>query len=270
MACPPADDRRPRGARSVPIVDFWPWKADSWRGVYRYPSHASTNQAAAVTKCKSAHACGLTFQRRLFTIIFLLLPTIITSPSMLNYLKGQPGDDSFAARVKARLAKFLESPLGQSLPEIHLVLFMFRGTFYEAARRFTGLTYVSAPNLEPANPNRSPISRLVDPRIAHRLMSRWVSSWPCLCCIGYSLSSGAAPRRRLERLSPPVSFRKRRPTPDQSRSVVRTTRSLLLPGRTTTRLIRTSRSKPKSCRNDSVRSAWSLADPVKGQEVRSP
>lgn len=62
---------------------------------------------------------------------------------MLNYLKGQPGDESFAARAKARLAKFLESPLGQSLPEIHLVLFMFRGTFYEAARRLTGLSYVS-------------------------------------------------------------------------------------------------------------------------------
>ncbi len=62
---------------------------------------------------------------------------------MLHYLRGDPYDHSRWANAKRRVAKFIESPLGQSLPEIHLVIFMFGGRFYEFARRATGMTYVS-------------------------------------------------------------------------------------------------------------------------------
>lgn len=61
---------------------------------------------------------------------------------MLTYLRGEAGDTSVLARTKRSIAKFLESPLGQSLPEIHMVLFMFGGRFYEMGRRITGLGYV--------------------------------------------------------------------------------------------------------------------------------
>lgn len=62
---------------------------------------------------------------------------------MLHYLRGDPYDHSKWAAAKRRVAKFIESPLGQSLPELHLVAFMFGGRFYEFARRATGLSYVS-------------------------------------------------------------------------------------------------------------------------------
>ncbi|GMK54702.1 hypothetical protein CspeluHIS016_0112880 [Cutaneotrichosporon spelunceum] len=84
-----------------------------------------------------------TRRRRLLTIALLLLPTALTSPSMLHYLRGDPYDHSRWAAAKRRVAKFIESPLGQSLPEIHLVLFMFRGRFYEFGRRLTGMEYIS-------------------------------------------------------------------------------------------------------------------------------
>lgn len=82
-------------------------------------------------------------QRRFLTIFLLLLPSALTSPSALHYMRGQPGDDSRWGRAKRRIVSFLESPVGQSLPEIHLVLFMFSGKFYEVARRLTGVGYVS-------------------------------------------------------------------------------------------------------------------------------
>lgn len=62
---------------------------------------------------------------------------------MLAYLRGDPDDTSTLAKTKRLAVRFIESPLGQSLPEIHMVMFMFGGRFYEFARRLTGLGYVS-------------------------------------------------------------------------------------------------------------------------------
>ncbi|BEI80225.1 hypothetical protein CcaverHIS002_0107540 [Cutaneotrichosporon cavernicola] len=90
-----------------------------------------------------AHKLAPTRRRRLLTIALLLLPTVLTSPSMLHYLRGDPYNNSRWAAAKRRVAKFIESPLGQSLPEIHLVVFMFSGRFYEFARRITGMAYIS-------------------------------------------------------------------------------------------------------------------------------
>jgi peroxin-10 len=57
-------------------------------------------------------------------------------------MRGDPYDDSRWAKIKGKVISFLETPLGQSLPEIHLVFFMFGGKFYEFARRLAGLGYV--------------------------------------------------------------------------------------------------------------------------------
>jgi peroxin-10 len=86
------------------------------------------------------------------TIFLLLLPSVLTSSSALNYLRGDAHNDSRWARIRRKLAAFLESPLGQSLPEIHLVMFMFGGRFYEFARRLTGLSYVGSLYFTSANP----------------------------------------------------------------------------------------------------------------------
>ena len=77
-----------------------------------------------------------------------MLPSALTSPSVLQHLRGDPYDESLWARSKRKVISFLESPLGQALPEIHLVLFMFGGRFYEVARRLTGLGYVSTSALQ--------------------------------------------------------------------------------------------------------------------------
>lgn len=88
-------------------------------------------------------------QRRLLTILFLLLPSILASPSIVAYLRSASTDEtvdsSLWARSKRRLAQFLDSPVGQSIPEIHLVTFMLWGRFFEFGKRLTGTTYVRPP-----------------------------------------------------------------------------------------------------------------------------
>jgi peroxin-10 len=44
--------------------------------------------------------------------------------------------------MKRSLARFAESPVGQALPELHMMAFLFRGRFYELGRRLTGVSYV--------------------------------------------------------------------------------------------------------------------------------
>lgn len=61
------------------------------------------------------------------------------------------------------LKRFLASPLGQSLPELHMVLFLFGGRFLEIGRRITGLGHVSGLALNGTNvqlsTSKSPSSR---------------------------------------------------------------------------------------------------------------
>ena len=47
-------------------------------------------------------------------------------------------------RWRHRLADLIESPLGQSMPELHMVVFLYGGRFFEWGRRLTGMGYVRA------------------------------------------------------------------------------------------------------------------------------
>jgi peroxin-10 len=53
-------------------------------------------------------------------------------------------DDDLWSRSKNHLGRFLQTPLGQSLPELHLIAFLYGGRFLEFGRRLSGLGYVSA------------------------------------------------------------------------------------------------------------------------------
>ncbi|TXT11039.1 hypothetical protein VHUM_01790 [Vanrija humicola] len=117
-----------------------------------------------------------TRRRRLLTILLLLLPSALTSPMALNYFRGDGSPPTTRwGKAKARLVRFLESPLGQSLPEIHLVLFMFGGKFYEIGRRLTGLSYISAAAPRPPEaraPSYEPLGLLMALPLIYRLFPR--------------------------------------------------------------------------------------------------
>lgn len=42
-----------------------------------------------------------------------------------------------------KIGEFLSSPLGKAIPELHMIVFLFRGRFFELGRRLTGMSYVS-------------------------------------------------------------------------------------------------------------------------------
>jgi len=119
--------------------------------------------------------------RRLLTILFLLLPSIITSPSAATYLRsGTDGTERSAwSRAKIRAAEFLESPWGQSIPELHMIAFLFGGRFLEIGRRLTGLSYISTLPPKPGGqgaPSYEPLALLLALPIMYRLFPRRVSS----------------------------------------------------------------------------------------------
>ncbi|WVQ83554.1 hypothetical protein IAT38_005695 [Cryptococcus sp. DSM 104549] len=87
-------------------------------------------------------------RRRLFTILFLLLPSLLVSPASTSYIRNTnlaPASTPSTrwSRARAKLAGFLESPVGKALPELHMIAFLFGGRFFEFSRRLTGLSYVS-------------------------------------------------------------------------------------------------------------------------------
>jgi peroxin-10 len=86
----------------------------------------------------------LTSQRRLLTIIFLLLPTLFTSPAAITHLRDGNGPSSRLSELRARVSRFLESPVGQAIPEIHMIAFLFWGRFLEMGKRLAGISYVRA------------------------------------------------------------------------------------------------------------------------------
>ncbi|OCF58321.1 hypothetical protein L486_04352 [Kwoniella mangroviensis CBS 10435] len=87
-------------------------------------------------------------KRRIISIIFLLLPSMIFSPMITNYLRTTTSNEeqpqqTRLEKVKRRLISLIDSPFGRIVPEMHMILFLFRGKFFELARRLTGLSYVS-------------------------------------------------------------------------------------------------------------------------------
>ena len=130
-------------------------------------------------KAASSMANQADEQRRIITILFLLFPSLLTSPSFLAFLRSPATSSSNTAllhdrhrhphhldsssavrpslsdRLKRlwhlssilkwrhRLADLIESPLGQSMPELHMVAFLYGGRFFEWGRRLTGMGYVS-------------------------------------------------------------------------------------------------------------------------------
>lgn len=63
---------------------------------------------------------------------------------LLTWLKGDNRAGPSSSRLRTGAIKILESPIGQTLPEISTVLFLVGGRFLEFGRRITGLSYVSA------------------------------------------------------------------------------------------------------------------------------
>lgn len=103
-------------------------------------------------------------QRRYIAILLLVLPNILSPSVLLTWLKGDGRDDHMTpppSGLKALTIRLLQSPFGQSLPELNTIAFLFGGRFLELGRRLTGLSYVSGFGLSWADiqvsttPNRS-------------------------------------------------------------------------------------------------------------------
>ncbi|RXK38817.1 hypothetical protein M231_03872 [Tremella mesenterica] len=108
--------------------------------------------------------------RRMVTIILLLIPSILTSPSTITYLRN---DDSRWCRTKRSLADVLESPWARIGAELHLVAFLLRGRFFDLARRLTGMTYISTLPARPPEqtPSYEPLGLLLLIALLNRLIS---------------------------------------------------------------------------------------------------
>ncbi|KAL0242269.1 hypothetical protein I308_105898 [Cryptococcus tetragattii IND107] len=119
--------------------------------------------------------------RRFLTIMFLLFPTVLVSPASTSYIRtGGHSQPSSRWRIAVeKIGEFLSSPLGKAIPELHMIVFLFRGRFFELGRRLTGMSYISA--LPPTPPEQRPESYeplgllLLIPFI-HRLSGPWLSA----------------------------------------------------------------------------------------------
>ncbi|WWC59958.1 uncharacterized protein I303_102521 [Kwoniella dejecticola CBS 10117] len=117
-------------------------------------------------------------RRRIFTILLILLPSLIFSPVTSNYLRNDlsPQHQNRPTRLdkaKIALAKLIDSPVGRIIPELHMMLFLFRGKFFELARRITGVTYVSTQPPKPYEsqpPTYEPLGLMVALPLLHRLI----------------------------------------------------------------------------------------------------
>ncbi|WWC68965.1 uncharacterized protein I206_102901 [Kwoniella pini CBS 10737] len=116
-------------------------------------------------------------KRRIITILLILLPSLIFSPVTSNYLRHEDlensNNQSRLQKAKLTLARFIESPIGKLIPEIHMMLFSFRGKFFEMARRITGVTYVStqSPKAFESQPaTYEPLGLMIAIPLLHRLI----------------------------------------------------------------------------------------------------
>jgi peroxin-10 len=85
----------------------------------------------------------LTSQKRVVTIFLLLAPTILTTSTVTNNIRGEASNSTILSRLRTRLANWLESPIGQSLAELNTIAFLYGGRYLEVGRRITGMKYVS-------------------------------------------------------------------------------------------------------------------------------
>ncbi|KAK8861322.1 hypothetical protein IAR55_002141 [Kwoniella newhampshirensis] len=117
-------------------------------------------------------------RRRLLTVVFLLLPSIINSPTSAAYLRNSTSDSASSTRwkdAKVKLLNFLESPVGKSLPEIHMIGFLFGGRFFEFGKRLTGISYISTLPTSPPEqqaPSYEPLGLLMLLPFLYRFLPR--------------------------------------------------------------------------------------------------
>lgn len=84
--------------------------------------------------------------------MFLIFPTILVSPASTSYMRtGGLSQTSSRWRIaREKIGDFLTSPVGRAIPELHMIAFLFRGRFFELARRVTGMSYVSLTSVKPS------------------------------------------------------------------------------------------------------------------------
>lgn len=84
--------------------------------------------------------------------MFLIFPTILVSPASTSYMRtGRLSQTSSRWRIaREKIGDFLTSPVGRAIPELHMIAFLFRGRFFELARRVTGMSYVSLTSVKPS------------------------------------------------------------------------------------------------------------------------
>nr|XP_019049952.1 hypothetical protein I302_00372 [Kwoniella bestiolae CBS 10118]OCF28882.1 hypothetical protein I302_00372 [Kwoniella bestiolae CBS 10118] len=123
-------------------------------------------------------------KRRVITIFLLLLPSLLFSPITSNYLRNPSytavhREETKLQKLKKKLIVLIESPLGRMIPEIHMMLFLFRGKFFELGRRITGLSYVSTLPPKPIDKRPAsyePLGLLMLLPFLHRLSTQIRSS----------------------------------------------------------------------------------------------
>jgi hypothetical protein len=71
----------------------------------------------------------------------------LTTSTVTNNIRGDTNRTTGLSKFRARLANWLESPVGQSLAELNTIAFLYGGRYLEVGRRLTGLSYVSIPDL---------------------------------------------------------------------------------------------------------------------------
>ncbi|KAI9632319.1 Pex12 amino terminal region-domain-containing protein [Dioszegia hungarica] len=116
--------------------------------------------------------------RRILTILFLLSPSVLTNSAVSAYLRGSSTSSAWG-RIRHRLASALESPLAQSLPELHMIGFLMSGRFFEFGRRLTGTSYVSTQAPRPPERRQAsyePLAILLALPILFRLLTHRPSS----------------------------------------------------------------------------------------------
>ncbi|OXC67164.1 hypothetical protein AYX13_04266 [Cryptococcus neoformans] len=119
--------------------------------------------------------------RRFLTIMFLIFPTILVSPASTSYMRtGGLSQTSSRWRIaREKIGDFLTSPVGRAIPELHMIAFLFRGRFFELARRVTGMSYISALPPRPPEqipPSYEPLGILLLIPFIHRLLRPLLSS----------------------------------------------------------------------------------------------
>lgn len=82
----------------------------------------------------------------------------LTTSTITNNIRGENNRTTSLSKFRDRLANWLESPVGQSLTELNTIAFLYGGRYLEIGRRWTGLSYVSSPDLGHKDQPRSELT----------------------------------------------------------------------------------------------------------------